>query len=417
MATPGFNASSSLYRTSRHYRMGVGVENVSETMAVPALVASTMGVLPLAASPVPSSPQLLPEVIGPLPLLQCQPCSLNESGECTQYCVHCPDPYNVHYCWASTTPCAECCPEFQSPCYVIGNRQFCCGRAETCCDPVTNWCCPSDTPICCNPATRKCCPSGQTPCCGPGGDLCCGPGELCCDPGNACADIQTDLSNCGGCGNVCPPGPANSTRTCINGKCGWACNSGYTKCVNACCPAGYGCCNDVCTPLNTTDNCGGCGNVCRPSGPANSTATCINGQCGWVCNSGYTKCVNACCPPGYGCCNGVCTPLNTTDNCGACGRVCPPGPANSTRTCINGQCGWACNSGYTQCDNACCSSQCPGGIGCLCEDGVCDSGLICVNGTCIICGQPERLCCPGYTCSSGLTCQYSDANNSYICLP
>ena len=39
-------------------------------------------------------------------------------------------------------------------------------------------------------------------------------GATCC-PGPVCADLQTDNSNCGSCGNVCPVG-----QTCQSGSCG-----------------------------------------------------------------------------------------------------------------------------------------------------------------------------------------------------
>ncbi len=356
----------------------------------------------------------------------CQPCALNQSGECAQYCVHCPTPFPSPQCWVSFTPCApgDCCPSGQSPCYVPGKTQSCCLPGYSCCDPETGFCCPP-LETCCNPAAGFCCKSGQTPCCSTEKNLCCPPGQICCDPGNLCTDVSSDLSNCGVCGKVCPPGPPNSTRTCINGECGWACNSGYFQCGNACCPSGYGCCNSVCTPLNSAANCGACGKVC-PTGPPNSTRTCVNGECGWACNSGYTQCRNACCTSGYGCCNGVCTPLNTTANCGACGKACPPAPANSTLTCTNGECRWACNSGYTQCGNACCSpvSQCPGGAGCMCIPGGCNTGLTCTGpsgsppSTCVTCGGYSDQCCDkGTSCNRGLTCQYSPSQNSYTCLP
>jgi hypothetical protein len=352
MGLPGFNAASALYRTSIYYKMSVGGENASGAVDL---------AQPLAA-PVFVPGQSRPDApVGPFPYVLCQPCALNQSGQCTQYCVHCPTPIPSPRCWVSFTPCAasECCPSGQSPCYVLGQRQSCCLPGYSCCDPETGFCCPP-LETCCNPAKDFCCPPGQTPCCSTEKNFCCPPGQICCDPGNLCTDVSSDPQNCGACRQICPPGPANSTRTCIDGGCGWTCNSGYTQCGNACCPSGYGCCN------------------------------------------------------------GVCTPLNTTDNCGACGKVCPPGPTNSTRTCINGKCGWACNSGYTQCGNACCPSggQCPGGAGCMCKaGGICNSGLTCVNGTCLACGQFSQLCCPGNTCSSGLTCQYSPTQNSYTCLP
>lgn len=60
-----------------------------------------------------------------------------------------------------------------------------------------------------------------------------------------------------------------------------------------------------------------------------------------------------------------------------------------------------------------------GAPGCGCKPGgTCDSGLVCAAGsTCIACGGYGQLCCAGNSCSSGLSCQFSPAQNSYTCLP
>jgi hypothetical protein len=142
MRLPGFNASSSLYKTSSHYRIAVGGENDSRTIGVP----------PVAASPVSSRP----EVIHPFPNVLCQPCSVDQRGQCTKYCVFCPGPFPDERCRASFLPCAasECCPPRQDPCYVSGkNPKFCCPPGQCCCDPETNFCAE-----CCG---GFCCPPGQ----------------------------------------------------------------------------------------------------------------------------------------------------------------------------------------------------------------------------------------------------------------
>jgi hypothetical protein len=132
MRLPGFAAESTLYRTSVHYK----------TVLLP-------GQLPAA-------------LIGPFPNVLCQPCSLDQSGQCTQYCVHCPTPIPDERCWAAFTPCApsECCPSGQNPCYVSGKIKFCCPPEQLCCNPETNFCCPPRY-SCCDPVNRVCCPPGQ----------------------------------------------------------------------------------------------------------------------------------------------------------------------------------------------------------------------------------------------------------------
>lgn len=160
---------------------------------------------------------------------------------------------------------------------------------------------------CCGDET---CSSGQCEC---------QQGTTCCD-GN-CSDLQTDVNNCGACGNTCPP-----DEQCEGGQC--------TGCKPAC-TAGQTCCNETCIDTETNpSHCGGCGNVCA------SGESCINGRC--------TGC-NPACLGGQTCCGNTC--VNTRidrNNCGICGKVCPAG-----ENCTNGQCGGGtCPSGQTYCENA-----------------------------------------------------------------
>jgi hypothetical protein len=81
-------------------------------------------------------------------------------------------------------------------------------------------------------------------------------------------DLQTDLANCGTCGNVCGFG-ANSFPLCTAGKCTIGCNTTYGNCDN----------NDAngCETVLATDpaNCNACGRDC-------GGGTCTAGQCGPV---------------------------------------------------------------------------------------------------------------------------------------
>ena len=198
-------------------------------------------------------------------------------------------------------------------------------------------------------------------------------------------DTQGDPANCGACNNVCAA-PNNGSATCTNGKCGFACIPGFVQSGNQCvssggagaglpCTGGCAAANATtdcdhrtgmcfivaCSPgfadcdgkvangcevnLNTdASNCGGCGRAC-PAAPANGTAVCTNGVCGFVCIAGFSKC------------NGACKAL-TTDvaNCGSCGHVCPT-PQGTSATCNNGTCGSVCLPGKTRRGNSglCCS--------------------------------------------------------------
>jgi hypothetical protein len=143
----------------------------------------------------------------------------------------------------------------------------------------------------------------------------CGSGQTNCS--NVCRDLQSDVSNCGTCGNVCPGG-----QVCSAGACTVVCTGGLTNCSNVC----------VNTQTSNT-NCGTCGNACTGG------ATCMSG----VCRS--TSCGNNVVEPGEE-------------------RDPPPGPfstapvnsttcrwnfANVNQLYCNGSCTWA---GADSCDQA-----------------------------------------------------------------
>jgi Stigma-specific protein, Stig1 len=98
------------------------------------------------------------------------------------------------------------------------------------------------------------------------------------------------------CLEACRACNGNTSRLC--GSCG----------AYVCCPAGFACCNGICTDLNSdAKNCSACGNVC----PADHV--CQSGSC--VLCSGY----------GAGICSGVCMNLLSDNaNCGSCGHQCAP---------------------------------------------------------------------------------------------
>jgi hypothetical protein len=95
------------------------------------------------------------------------------------------------------------------------------------------------------------------------------------------------------------------------------------------------------TAIDTVDNCGSCGAVCPSADHA--TATCESAKCGLQCMPGYGDCDN---DPGNGCE----TAIDTVDNCGSCGAACPSAD-HATATCENATCGLQCTAGYGDCDN------------------------------------------------------------------
>lgn len=83
----------------------------------------------------------------------------------------------------------------------------------------------------------------------------------------------------------------------------------------ATCPAGFETCGAATcsTPLDTTEDCGGCGVVC---GAANGTPSCTNSACAFACDPGFAHCGSL---PGTGCESDL---TASVDHCGACGRSC-----------------------------------------------------------------------------------------------
>jgi hypothetical protein len=212
-------------------------------------------------------------------------------------------------------------------------------------------------------------------------------GSASCDgnQANGCeVNTATDENNCGSCGNVCRPS-ANNVGVCLSGRCGTACNAGFGNC-NA--TPGDGCETDMRTSLTS---CGACGNAC----PArdNATTTCSSGVCGFTCLTGYADCDRN---PSNGCEVNVRT---SESSCGACGTVCGVG-----RVCSNGSCQFTCNPG----DGGVPLTSCVGGATC-----------ISLNDDLANCGACGNLCatnfeahgvCTGGVCSNACNTGFGDCD-------
>jgi hypothetical protein len=195
-----------------------------------------------------------------------------------------------------------------------------------------------------------------------------------------------------------------------------------------CLPGSLDCNNDGSDGCETdgtsTQNCGGCGNVCNVP---NAAPACVSGACVvGSCNMGFGDCDGN---PSNGCE----TMLTTATNCGGCGVPCAL--PNAASSCASGTCTLtACNPGFFDCDgnpaDGCEPLPCSPGQHCAtsadCSSGVCVGGL-CASPTCtdgvknenetdVDCGGVCPPCAPGKDCNVAADCQ-SDVCTGGVCQP
>jgi hypothetical protein len=185
----------------------------------------------------------------------------------------------------------------------------------------------------CTPASNRChkgalsCATGTGVCNDTGAPadngLECGTSSYCyngtcnaCRKGQSCAPL-----------NKCK----NGAFTCDTGM--EVCSETTNKSSGASCGQGATCTNGQMTSAET---CNGSG-VCSPptvTGCASNACNAAGTAC-LVCGAGQAACGTSCCAAGQSCCPGnQCLTLDTTANCGSCGNVCPAGNfCNSSRTC------------------------------------------------------------------------------------
>jgi hypothetical protein len=151
-----------------------------------------------------------------------------------------------------------------------------------------------------------------------------------------CVDPLTDPDNCGSCGNACRP-PAS----CRNGICVAPLASPAVPATSVTSPPvdcgkmGLTSCGGTCVDLKTNSlHCGSCLHTCQ------SPASCRNGVCTAMTVQQPKPAVTVTKPPvnceilGKMSCSGTCVDLLTDwNNCGSCGRACPTG-----NTCEAGKC-------------------------------------------------------------------------------
>lgn len=280
---------------------------------------------------------------------------------------------------------------------LAGDTSNCgeCGRA-----------CPAEAEMCSGGrCTSLVCDAGTADCNGDGGD--------------GCEADLTDPQSCGICDNACPEGPG-ATAVCSEGRCSIECAPATADCDGD--PA-TGCEAD----LGVLASCGACGNDCLGL-PHVESASCSDMVCGdLVCEEGWDDCNG---DPDDGCEQ----PLNTVDDCGACGRECAA--AHGAPGCDDGTCLiTSCDPGWDDCngevDDGCeanlgvepncggCGIECgPGsscnGGGCECVD---SSGCLvgeCCDGVCI----DTMGACRSWPCIPGTNNDFNNCGGCGIqCIP
>jgi hypothetical protein len=301
----------------------------------------------------------------------------------------------------------------------------------------------------------------------------CAPGMLC--SANACVPGCTGTQPCPG-GEVCSAGLC--VQCLLNSQCHGAtpwCDTTTDQCVaclpsNDNCPIGEYCAGTSCAPgCRTNLDCtvvadagsdagpdaggdaaldvdGDASDDATPDGAAEGGGTThggavcdtINHACvGCVADSncplGETcsnnQCVAGCdaqhgCPAGSGCCSGLCQPLNTANNCTACGVVCDSTSGNSQgAACTLGGCTYTgCAGGWGDC-----SAAAPDGDGCetnltatsekVCSDGRCVAAAACCTGLDCSTAPAPAACYPAHgSCpSEGSSCNYALNQGAVVC--
>lgn len=221
--------------------------------------------------------------------------------------------------------------------------------------------------------------------------------DSCMGGGRCSVQFDHSIHNCGGCRHECNAGTTIVADGCAANTCMCSTNAGpgQPACAvgSTCCGLMYGMVGDMhpnphsgCYDTNTsTDNCGGCGNICDRS----IADACVGGRC----ECGTT---GAACGAGQTCCNGACVnEASDVNNCGACMHAC------GART--------SCNAGTCGCDNPTTHGDCNGDIGSPSGNG-CETDLqtdahFC--GTCGVSCLDEHVAtgtCSGGVCAIG-TCE------------
>ncbi len=167
---------------------------------------------------------------------------------------------------------------------------------------------------------------------------CPAPFVTCPDTPLCTVDLDNDTKHCGSCEKKCPESPGSEEYSCVNGTCQFSCQDNYADCDGN---PDNGC---EASLLGDNANCGMCGRVCN-----DPDVGCLNGKCGCdkdFCGSWpFIECVDFATNP-YNCgrCGKVCF-----------GSLCTPLQSETTKNTVTGcearECKKAeCDSGWLDCD-------------------------------------------------------------------
>ena len=222
--------------------------------------------------------------------------------------------------------------------------------------------------------------------------------------------FETDMLNCGVCGNACDTTENCSAGTCVPAEC----PKGQERCNNVCvnlasvhiadcngdtitCNDGFKQCDEnkvACNDLNQDiENCGTCGNRCKDG------EACFRGEC--RINTCESQNETLCDINGDAQCKNIAS--DDADHCGACNYKCSsyPIPNATSNSCSAGQCQYECTDPYTNIADKADAS----GIQCVdfmtdsnhCgkKNNVCKDGNVCIGGHCKAnpCTNPLETAC------------------------
>ena len=249
------------------------------------------------------------------------------------------------HCDPSSHQCVGCLTDAHCPAatHCMGNTCVTgcvtdahCASGQTCCG---GGCVDTRVNIAhCGACGMACAPPSATGACAAGacGVASCEPGYGDCDgtAANGCeVDTRTSVAHCGACGMACAA-RANATVSCAAGACAFTCATGFADCDGE---ASNGCEVNL---GSDTAHCGSCATRCTV---ANGTAACTAGACAVAaCDATHSDCDGSAA-------NGCEADLASPTTCGSCTHRCVA-PANASATCAAGACGFACGADFGDCD-------------------------------------------------------------------